>query len=69
MSEDPDRIEDTNGIYDDRKANAPSFDVVFEESEDWPRYECDCNGKCDLQDGHHVRESKAKLEIINCEEA
>ena len=36
MSEDPDWVEEINGIYDDWKANAPSFDVMFEEIEDWP---------------------------------
>jgi hypothetical protein len=63
VSEDPDWVEEINGIYDDWKANAPSFDVMFEEIEDWPRYECDCDGENDLQHSHHKRELKVKQEI------
>jgi hypothetical protein len=63
VSEDPDWVEEINGIYDDRKANAPCFDVMFEEIEDWPRYECDCDRKKDLQHGRHRRELKVKQEI------
>jgi hypothetical protein len=29
VSEDPDWVEEINGIYDDRKANAPCFDVML----------------------------------------
>jgi hypothetical protein len=63
VSEDPDWVEKTNWIYDDRKANTPCFEVILEEIENWPRDEGNCDREHNTQHGHHGQLSEIKHEI------
>jgi hypothetical protein len=67
VSEDPDRVEKTNWIYDDRKANAPCFEVILEEIKNWPRDKGNCDREHNTQHGHHgqVLEIKNEIEALS----